>query len=370
MLIIHRQRFVVVLATTTLSWWWFWLLSSSSLLLLISVATAIDSSSSSSSLLTTETTTLQQKHIRSQQRQQQRQEEEEDGNDNDLTFQEDEDETEETTTIDDEDDDDDDEEDDDEDDTTTNPGDITINIVGGTPVDPSRYPFYFVANNATANSTSTSTTGIIQCGGTLIHPDIVLTAASCANVFTVGRSVYIGGKKISRFVEKTFAHPAYVAADSYHNIMLVKLKGTSDAKTVRLNRFRHLSWPQRPVSVIGYGSMYVNGGGGVSPVLRRARLWITRKAQCKASFKTLYDPRTELCAGARRGEKGSCNGDMGGPLLEGRRVQHGISTYISSPCGRDRASDGFTRVSRYYEWIWYYACELTAVKKGKCHRWF
>jgi len=145
--------------------------------------------------------------------------------------------------------------------------------------------------------------------------------------------------------------------------MLVKLNGTSTATPVKLNRFKLLTWMGRSAAVIGYGTIYV-GGGPYSNTLQRAMLKIMPRSQCKKRF-TNFDYQTKFCAGVRLGGKGPCTGDAGSPLLIGS-VQHGIVNAITSPCGADVMSTVLTRVSRFYQWIWYYACENTAVKMGQC----
>ena len=76
-------------------------------------------------------------------------------------------------------------------------------IIGGTPAAPGAYPFHV------------NSLGCLFCGGTLIAPDIVLTAAHCIGSFLAG--VNIGGILLdgtdaveTLAVDFEYPHPDYV----------------------------------------------------------------------------------------------------------------------------------------------------------------
>ncbi len=72
-------------------------------------------------------------------------------------------------------------------------------------------------------------------------------------------------------------------------------------------------------------------------------------------------PDTQLCAGVASGERSSCNGDSGGPLLlrnaDGRLVQVGIVSWGRVPlsadgsCGHQNLYTSYTRIPSYFDWI-------------------
>jgi len=206
-----------------------------------------------------------------------------------------------------------------------------------------------------------------QCSGTVVAPNLILTAGHCAENTQTGVVNEASGYRVitgnvdaaapeterqSSEVTRVIPCPCHDRHTAVGDVALLALSTPTTAPAITLASSPHAGTAAR---LAGWGDTYYNQTTPVerlrwAPTVVQSPDWCEREA-------SQFSPASEICAiDPPNHQTGACNGDSGGPLLVaepsavGGMAQIGVASHVYDACATTSPSV-FTRVEAISAWV-------------------
>jgi len=203
--------------------------------------------------------------------------------------------------------------------------------------------------------------GSLMCGGSLVAPDVVVTAGHCCDGMSASQlGVVVGSHELysddpdqeAFAVREVKLHEGYDHSTITNDICLLFLDGEADFSSPNIG----------PIALPTNGEEYAEGtecivsgwgttsaGGSLASTLQKVTVPVVSDDHCRDSYGQSDITDSMICAGLDQGGKDSCQGDSGGPFMCGNQLSGVVSWGYG--CAEAGYPGVYTQTSYFIDWI-------------------
>ncbi|CAB9520167.1 Kallikrein 1-related peptidase [Seminavis robusta] len=212
-----------------------------------------------------------------------------------------------------------------------------------------------------------------NCGGVLIHDDIVISASHCNFVAnSIGRCpLYVGGNGTQNsgtrmYASAAFKHPRYDSENSFaYDFLILKLpQRMQGIPFASLNDDPRYPTDGAPLTVVGHGILHEEDAREDAPTVYH-EVAVPYIRNCSEFYENV-DPAIQFCAGDMPlGGKDTCQGDSGGGIFDENGLLVGIVSW-GRGCAQPSQPGVYARISAIERWVAHMICQESDYPPADC----